>query len=194
MKNIVLLGTPKSGKRMFVKMLLEKYHNYNLLDGDLIGLGYQRSVIEKAFEESEDDKMKFALDFLFATKVSEKIFRANTEYFNDLGFIFKSHFLSLEYAKEYLNKDSIVLVFGYPNASVNHILANWRLYSTKNDFNYGLSFKEQKKLAEDYIDISKYNCNEAKRLGLKFVDTSSNKEEALEDLLRFVDKEIYNTN
>ncbi len=190
MKNIVLLGTPKAGKSTFARMIMEKFPKYHLIDGDMIGLGYSRAVFDRACEERVGDSIKFTIDCEFNLAVAMKTFEAVTENYPDFGFIFQSDFLSLEYAKEYLKKDNIVLVFGYPNASVESILHYWKKGGPKYDFGTGLPIEDKKGLAEDYIDISKDSLERARKLGLKFVDTSYNRGEVFNDLLKFVEQKM----
>lgn len=194
MKNIVLLGAPKAGKSTFARMIMEKFPKYHLIDGDMIGLGYSRAVFEKARDEQIGDSIKFTVDCDFNLNVAMKIFQAFVENYPNFGFIFQSDYLSPEYAKKYLSKDNIVLILGYPNANIETILHHWKKGESKYDFGRGFSIEDKKELAKDYIDMSKCWLESAQTLGLKFVDTSYDRKEALKDLLDYVDEQMYNTN
>lgn len=190
MKNIVLLGAPKAGKSTFARMIMEKFPKYHLIDGDMIGLGHSRAVFEKACEERVGDSIKFTVDCDFNLHVAMKTFEVNVENYPDLGFIFQSDYLSPEYAKKYLTKDNIVLIFGYTDTNVETILHYWKKGEPKYNLVVDASIEERKKLAEDYIDMSKSWKEAARKFGLKFVDTSYDRKEVFKDLLKYVEQKM----
>ena len=54
MKNIILLGAPRSGKSTFAKMILKEYSNYNLIQEDVISSAYMSALKGIEFEKEEN--------------------------------------------------------------------------------------------------------------------------------------------
>lgn len=190
MKNIMILGSPRAGKSTFAKMILKEFPNYNIIQEDILISAYKRAIYESTMENNKDDYVTIKCDLNIVYKMLRTMFDYSIEYEPSLNFILDGMSISLEEASKYMDKDTIVLVFGYPNITVEEGFENVRKYDTINDWTYTQSRYMIESIFETYIKVSKRQKEECEKLGIKFVDTSKNRKQVLKDLFEWIKKEL----
>ncbi len=180
MKNIVLMGVPRAGKSTFARMILENYKKYSLIQSDIIEGMYLTMCRQQALNES---KTKVTIDLSIGKEMTKSCFEAYIDYEPDLNFILDTSSLDIESMLKYIKKGYIVIVFGYPDITVEEKVKCIIENDNKSDWTYIESEETIKKLVNIYIERSKeYQCV-CKEYNVKFVDTSQNREEVLNDLM-----------
>lgn len=191
MKNIILLGVPRAGKSTFAKMLVKEFPNYNILQDDAI-VGAYISASEELQREKQRDKeyTNITLDMQLAREISKKTFDCSIKYEPTLNYLWDTKSLSIKDAYQYKQKGNIVIVFGYPQITAEECFHNILQYDTEEDWTYIEPGWRLMRYCKAYTEDSKVFEKEAKKLHLKFVDTSYDRESVLQELLEWVKKEI----
>lgn len=190
MKNVIILGSPRSGKSTFAKMILKEFSNYNIIQEDVIVHAYIKSFFELCEENDEYDYIS-TRDITNISHNSLQIIFDYSIYSNpSLNFIFDGMNIPLEELAKYNKEDTIVLVFGYPKITIEEGLHNIRKYDTKNDWTYIEPDYRIRMLFNNCIRESKEQQEKCRELGIKFVDTSKNREQVLKDLFEWIKQEL----
>ena len=190
MKNIILLGVPRSGKTTFAQMILAKYPNYNLIQGDAISVAFNEYDQEINKKEKEGITVYTYKDNSeIVSKLILNSFKCSVEFNPKLNFILDSVFLDINDLVEYVNQGVMVIVFGYPNRTYDECIKD----AMGNEIYDDWVFDGSRFTIENVINLALYESkkykDECKKLNLKFVDTSRNREKVLEDLFKWFEEE-----
>ena len=187
MKNILLLGASRSGKTTFSRMLREQYPIYQIICSDSIRGAYKRTINKDAnltsHEVGETDEYR---NFI------REVFNRFIKYNADLKYILDTVDILPQHIPLFNQEDLIILVFGYPKATDEEIVKIQRKNDTENDWTFDLSDKEILDNANFWIEKSKEFESDCRRLNVKFIDVSFNREKILKDLLQWVIEENEN--
>lgn len=190
MKNIIILGSPRAGKSTFAKMILKEFSNYNIIQEDAIVHAYLKSLLELSEKNDKYNSINIQDAMNIAHKSLQIIFDYSIYSNPSLNFIFDGMSIPLEEVSKYSNHDTIVLVFGYPDITIEEGLSNVRKYDKQNDWTYVEPDYRIRMLFNNCIKESKEQQEKCKELGIKFVDTSKNREEVLKDLFEWIKTEL----
>lgn len=116
----------------------------------------------------------------------KRCFDIYIKYEPNINFILDTCDFSIEDVKEYIKQGYIVIVFGYPNITVDEAVKNTIKYDTELDWTYTESIYRRKICFENYIDESKELEKECRKNNIKFVDTSKNRETELNELFEWL--------
>ena len=180
MKNILLLGVPRSGKTTFSRMLLERYPKYQIINGDSFRQSIRHLISDSKLSSYEIGMLDEYQDILY------NYFDKCTVYNKDLNYILDTTNIVPENAKRYENENSIIIYFGYPDLTVEEILENIRDNDTEIDWTYDRSDEELLEKIEKYLRASKKYQKKCADLGYKFVNTSYNRGSVLDELLDWI--------
>lgn len=87
--------------------------------------------------------------------------------------------------------DTLVMFLGYPNITYKDNFNNIRKYDKENYWTSKVSDKELMKYCVENVDFSKYLERECFLRGIKFIDTSKNRDEVLKEAVKFIkEKEV----
>lgn len=191
MKNIILLGVPRSGKSTFAKMIMKTFPNYNLIQQDIIDSAHMKANEEQDRKENPDSNVaRIVFNPSFCRLLLKNIFRYSVKYEPSLNFILDAGDISLREASKYDKNDPIVIVFGYPNITKEEALENILTHDTKDDWTYIEPAWRILEYLEFYIKDSKDYEVKCKKENIKFVDTSFHREQVLEELLEWLKDHI----
>lgn len=85
-----------------------------------------------------------------------------------------------------LFENSIIKCLGYPNITSKEVIKNWRKYDTDLDWTKQNSDSKLIDFAEKQIENSKRLKEECEKHDVKFVDTSNNRDDVLDELLEYI--------
>lgn len=179
MKNIAIFGASRAGKTTLTRMINERYSNYHIISGDSIRHAFQ-------YELPQNETNKFGgkgmvEDYArFSSSFFKNQIKRNKGYFN---YIFDSCDISVQNALKYFNDDNIIIIFlGYSKITPEEALTNYRKYEKPMDFTCNRTDEELLKHAKHWIESSKIFKNDCQLNNVKYVDTSYNREEVLNEL------------
>ena len=171
MKNIILIGSSRSGKTTLARMIKEKNDSYNILHGDMIKKAFQSYSGETASNlKNNFEYRKFIYDIFY-----------NHAKYNNGYYIIETVDIFPEDLINYDLSETIVIVLGCTKNTVDELLNIWG--NIDNKWLLNKSKDELKIKAEKVIQTSKFFQTECKKYGIKFVDTSFNRESVLNNLL-----------
>lgn len=185
MKNIAILGIPRSGKSTLAKMISKKYPNYHIVIGDDIRSAFQNvlpnnNINNKGGIGMIEDFPNF-LSYLFYKNI-----KRNKGIFN---YIVETCDITPQKAYELFNKDDTILLFlGTPNQTFKQHFEEIRKYETKIDWTYNRSDEHMLEHSKLWVSKSKEYEKECKELDIWYVDTSFNREEVLNNTLKKIEK------
>jgi adenylate kinase family enzyme len=193
MKNIILLGCPRSGKSTFARMLKKEYPIYNYIEDDNFV-----SALINIFKNSTGNievkgkKINFRLNIPtnIYSQLGTMVYDNILKYSSDLKYIYDSMSLEPIDIIKYQNSDNLILIFGYPRLSLQEAINNIRKYDTETDWTRLETNQSLETIFDTYIKDSKRNRTFCKKHNIKFVDTSYNREKVLNELLIWVKKNI----
>lgn len=177
MKNIYILGTPRSGKTTLAKLLKQQFTDYSLISMDSIRNAFIKTLpnlnMGNRYSESRQTVLpNFILEFV----------KWNNEILNNYCII-EGALIPSNIAKGIFSKDDIVIFCGHGNSSLEEIIENIKLNDTVNDYTFDWSTN---KLFEHFGDIKKediLNQEVCKENAFIYIDTSSNRIEKFNTLI-----------
>ena len=175
-KNVFIGGVARSGKSTLAKRLCEgeKYNHFPL--------DYVTSSLKNNFPECEisssviigDSSQKLALLLSTIVKIMDS---------KDEKFIIDSAHIMPSDIVPYLDREKWDIYFvGYPNISKYNKISMIRKYDDNTDWTSRRSDEELLSIIEKLIEISKEIQVECEELGIKFIDTSSDMIDVLDNL------------
>ena len=180
MKNIMILGTCRTGKTTFSKMLQNELKNYQIIEVDSIISALQStfSGIQIGFIHDclEDNKLAQFISIL----LDKNKHRLGNEY----GYIINSDsIMPVDLIKYFDLSNTIIYYVVNSNLTIEQIFNKCRYYDDENqwtskrtDDNLLNHIKKAKEFENQIID-------QCKKYNIKFIDTSNNREATFEKLL-----------
>lgn len=181
MKNIVILGVARAGKTTLSRMIVNKYKNYQVINGDCIRTSFQNIFpqIEINKYGGEGMKEKFSL---FCSELLEQEITQNEDYFN---YIFESCDVTPENARKYFSLNNTIIVFlGYPKLSVEEIIYNYKNYAEENDYMLKKTDDEIMNRAILWLQKSKEYQEQCKLYNIKYIDVSYNRNNIFDEFIK----------
>lgn len=170
LKNIYLIGPSRSGKTTAATELQKKY-------------GYTHIIMDAVIETMSEISPQLGIKH--GNLNSEEFRNFLRSYSKNLFKYTKHNIIDLEdmepsFAKSMINADeSTVIYIGYPTIMPEEKLKQIRKYDTKYDWTRNLSDAELIELLATNIEKSKRLQEEAIKYGFEFIDTSFNRQEAI---------------
>ena len=179
MKNIIIFGEPRSGKSTLANMIVDRF-NYQVIHVDSI-----RDTFKKIYPELEIAPDKAVKNKKFQLFLQEYLYR-NTikEERNKYGYVMEGCETSVCDCNELYNNDNNIIYFlAQVNITPEQLFNNIRNNDTKQDWTFKRSDDELMKICKKLISNGLRIKNECEKYNIKFVDTSHNREEILNDIL-----------
>ena len=179
------MGIGRAGKTTLSNMIKNKYKDYNLVHSDCIKWAIIRAKgmekyystnirKQKEFEHGEEFQ-KILLEF-FASSI-----RNDT---NKDGYILESGQLQPKLVREYIDfNNTQVICLGHGNLTKQDIIDLCRNHDKKEDWTYDVSDEELEAHAEKWAEMNEELKRDCPKYGIKYIDTSKNREEILNKLL-----------
>jgi len=183
-KNIIIIGTPRSGKTTLAKKLLEEF-NYVYIEAD--------SIREKEFEISKNEETeKCYIDIQKTEEKSEqKISKMMKDTCKNTEVILEDFSLTIEKAIElYGNENNLIYCLGTCDLSPEEMLEKIRKNDTKFEWSYHMGNNTLLYACDIWISSSKENKEKCRKYhNIKYYDTSKNREKVLNEIVQDI-KEV----
>ena len=183
MKNIIIIGASRAGKSTLTKLLSNKINNIMIIETDILRLAFRDTIVKD-------------------TTIHTSSLKRNADYINYVlsyykyANMYKNDYIKVVDTTDFEPKDfklfdnSIVICLGYSKLNEEEVINNWQKYDTDNDWTKYKSKDDLLIHAKKHIKESKYLEKESKIYNIKYVDTSYNRKEKLNELVDYVIKEI----
>ena len=167
-KNIFIGGVARSGKSTISKKLCEK-SACNHFPVDYIAASFKRNFPDCGINDGVIINESSINLSLFLSTVIGKINKTNEKYIID-----SAHIMPKDIIK-YLDKEKWDIYFiGYPNIEPEEKFNNIRKYDSKVDWTSRQNNENMMELVKGLIEISKKIEDECKKYDIRFIDTSKN--------------------
>ncbi len=185
MKNILIMGIGRAGKTTLSKMIKNKYNNYNLIHSDCLKWALIKAKNEeKYYRENVDVQKKFEHGEYFQRTLMEFFKLQKVKDTEQYGIILESGQLHPKIVKEMVDfEDTIVLCLGLGDLKPEDMVAQCLKYDTKESWTYGLPTDYMLKHAQDWYNNNEMLKKECPKYGIKYIDTSKNREKIFETIL-----------
>lgn len=187
MKNIMILGTCRTGKTTFSKLLQKELENYQIIEVDSI-----IAALQSTFDEIN---IGFAHDYLKDNKLPQFINallqKNEIRLGNEYGYIINSDSIMPEDLVNYFDLSNfIVYYFVNSKFTVEEIFNNCRSYDDENqwtskrtDENLLNHIKKAKKFEKQIIE-------QCKKYNIKYIETSHNREKVFSELMEKIKENV----
>lgn len=181
MKNVVIIGSPRSGKSTLATKLFKRDNRYSMIGSDEV-----RQCFDKIFPELEINdrcgigtKTKFPI---FMNKLLKLLSRNNVR---DIYYIFEGDFSYFEQAVDLFDRNKNILIFmGKAEISPEELFQLCKKYATEpDDWTKFCTDEDLRRYCVDYVKMSKYNKEKCLVNGEIFIDTSYNHDEVIDEVV-----------
>ena len=185
MKNILIMGIGRAGKTTLSNMIKEKYVSYNLIHSDSIKWAIIRAKgMEEYYRENIEEQKEFEHSEYFQRILLEFFNSCIRNDINNNGYILESGQLDPKLVKELINTDETeIICLGHGQLTKNDIIELCRKNDKKSDWTYDISDKKLEVHAEKWSEMNEKLKRECPKYGIKYIDTSQNRIEALTKIL-----------
>lgn len=186
MKDILILGMPRTGKTTLAGKLRKELANYDLISCDCI-----RNMLSNCFPQlgiGPDKSAKKNEEILpnciyKLLKYNKK--RTDTE----IGFIVEGAQILPDEANR-LFKDSIIIFLGYGQKTPEELLKNIRKYDDEKQYTFKRSDNRILKELKHNVVTDKMIQEKCKIYGYPYIDTTENRENKIDEIMKKILKEI----
>lgn len=176
MKHVLILGAARSGKTTLAQML-HKQLGYNIVSVDSFITAFEQNYPQLGFKHhgNNRDIAPFA-----ASYVKSFIYNYPQTKFAVEGY----HIRPEDAVKLFDNQQFEIVVLGYPQLSPQEAFDNVKKYEGKEDYTVWMSDEDVLSMVTRHVEHSKEFKSECQRLGLNFTDTSYNRRQVLDNLIK----------
>lgn len=188
MKNIVIFGCPRAGKTTISKRLNEEL-NYNIISIDSIVTAFAGVYPEMQIRHGGDiiQKAKKFAPFLY-----QYLDRAIWEY-TDRNFVLEGWHNLPDYFMPLINRENyVVICLGYPNVDEKDLFKKIRQNDTSHDNTFNVTDEHLKRLIHESKISSQFLEKQCQKWDIPFFETDKNRVEALNQVMKYIRKAIYN--
>lgn len=186
MKDILILGMPRTGKTTLATKLRKELTNYDLISCDCI-----RNMLSNCFPQlgiGPDKSAKKNEEVL--PNCIYKLLKYNKKRVDtELGFIIEGAQI-LPDAVNKLFKDNIVIFLGYGQKTPEELLKNIRKYDNEQQYTFKRSDNRILKELQHNVITDKAIQEKCKLYGYPYIDTTENREAKLNAIINNILKEI----
>lgn len=194
MKNIIIMGTGRAGKTTTSKMLKEKYKEYNLLHSDSVKWGIIRGQGKEEYYETHIDEQKEFEHSEMYQRILLEIFKSLCDKNKDKNrypYILESGQLSPALVNELINFDNTCVVcLGLGDFDVEDVINLCREHDVPDDWSYNIPYEDLKSHAKKWIETNEEFKKDCSKYGIKYFDTTKDREKILNEVVDFISKEI----
>lgn len=184
-KNILIFGEPRSGKSTLTDMIFKKF-GYQIIRSDS-----EREAFKKIFPKLKIDEYTACSNKKFQCFIKELMLSYQEEGRNKIGIVLEGCDTSVEDCNEIFNDgNNIIIYLGPINTTPEDLAKNIKENDSEFDWSRNLSIEELIELSKKYIDRAKKYKEQCQKYGFLFADTSKNRKQVLEQLLKDLEKMI----
>ena len=185
-KNILIIGSGRTGKTTLSKMIHKKYgYSINSLDDVITALG---SIPEFKINYKTDDKIVSKVMAPFVIKFIEELSEGN-KFYDGCKTVIEGTDIDIDLVYPNINLDkTLVIGLTYNDIDEDKLYQNIKKYDTEDDWTYWCNDKELKEYCKKFIERNKYFKEKLEQYNILSVDTSFNREKVLEEVLVLIEE------
>lgn len=169
-------------------MIAEKF-GYQIIRSDC-----ERNSLKEIFKELNINSKTALTNGRFQLYLKELVFQYWRDGRNEIGIVLEGTDTSVHDCNELFNNgENIIYYLGPINISPLELAKKIKENDTDFDWSQNLSIEELEEKCEKYIERAKVYQKQCKLYGIKFIDTSQNREQVLKEVLDEIEKQISKT-
>ncbi len=190
MKNILIMGISRAGKTTLSEMLKDKYNSYNLIHSDSLKWAMIRAEDKEKYYRINVEKQKEFEHSKYFQKTLLEFFNSSiSKDKNHYGYILESGQLEPKIVKEMIDfENTIIVCLGLGNLNLDEMVELCIEHDIEKDWTFGLSREYLKKHAIDWYSANEMLKKECPKYGIKYYDTSENREQVLNEIMDEIKK------
>lgn len=177
MKNIYIVGVPRTGKSTLSKLIKEKHPIYNQLSFEAIRNGFIESQPDLNMDNRKSVARRDILPKYITTFASwnNRILSAPT--------LIEGSFCSVEKLLSLLDENDLIICLGFGGRNIDEILNGIRQNDADADYTKGWSDEKIKQHFYDIVENDNINYDYCIKHNIKYYDTYINRKEAFMQIL-----------
>lgn len=186
-KNIFIFGEPRSGKSTLADTIVNKF-GYHLIRSDC-----ERNAFKEIFPELNINSKSARTNKEFQLFLKQLVFQYQRDGRNKVGIVLEGTDTSVSVCNEFYNDGKNIIYFlGPTNITPEELMREIKIHDTNLDWSYKLTEEELLEHTKEYIERAKETKKQCAFYGIKFVDTSRNREQVLQNIVKEIENEILN--
>lgn len=186
MKNIYIIGVPRTGKSTLSKMIKLKYPSMNLISFEAVRNGFIKSQPNLDMGNRKSDARQnilpqFLVEFVYWNNI-----------ITGYGNIVEGSFSNVDTIKKLINGEDIVICLGLGKRKIETIIEEMRKHDKENDYTKNWTDEQIKKHFYDITEKDRENDEPSQKLDIEYFDTFQNREEVFSNILEYLDKKLKN--
>lgn len=186
MKNIIILGPPRTGKSTLSSIICKEFQNLHYISGDSIRNGFI-----KIFPELGYNTQNTINKISFCNFINHIIFENNIHLKRNIYYVVDSSDITIKNAID-IFKNSIIIVLVCENISVDEYINNIKKYDTNLEWTYNYSDMQLSSICKETINRSKQLILECQENNIRYFDTSENRIDVFNEIIQYIRKEYKN--
>ncbi len=184
MKNIYIIGIPRSGKSTLAKKIKSKYPEMNIISFEAIRNGFIKAqpnlnMGNRNSNARQEILPQFIVEF------------ANWNYaITGSRSIVEGSFTDVKTIKNLINSEDIILCLGLGKRSLHEIIKEMKKYDDENDYTKDWTEEQLKKHFFDITEQDIENYNLCKKLNIEYFDTFNNREKVFLNILEYIERRL----
>lgn len=184
MKNIYIIGVPRTGKSTLSKLIKAKYPEFNIISFEAVRNGFIKAFPELEMKNRNSEVRKKAMpQFL-----TEFIQWNNT--LTGYGNIVEGSFCSVETIFNLIDLQDIIICLGFNNRSLDEIVNGIMKYDTCNDYTKTWTREQIEKHFYDSVKKDRENYEFCEKYNINYWDTYDNRQEIFIKILEYIEKSL----
>ncbi len=183
MKNIYIVGIPRSGKSTLSKIIKSKYPEMNIISFEAVRNGFIKSQPNLNMENRnsvarQEILPQFLIEFVHWNNI-----------ISGCGNIVEGSFSDIKTIIEHKNNEDIIICLGLGKRNIQEIIDGIKMYDDENDYTKDWSEEQMKRHFYDITEKDKENYELCKNYNLEYFDTYNNRNEVFSNVLTYIKKQ-----
>ena len=183
MKNVVIIGAPRSGKSTLARKLFQKCPYYSLISSDHLRSAFMHVMPEEEINDKGGIGTKTKYPYFIKHLLDRNSYKR--KYNMDMYYIIEGDFSYFEQATQLFNNEDTILIFmGKAELTKEELLKTIRKYDTDPKvWTKRFNDEELIKQCEDFLKMSKHNKEMCEKYGYIYIDTSYDYEQKIDKVV-----------
>lgn len=180
MKNIYIVGVPRSGKTSLARIIKEKYPVYNQIVFEAVRNGFIDTQAELNMEDRTSEARKIILPKHIVTMASW-----NNKISNNPTLV-EGSFCTVQQLFDLVSSDDLIICLGLGCRSLDEIVSGIIENDSDDDYSKSWSFEKLKKHFYNIEEEDKNNYDFCMSNSIKYYDTYLDREKVFSEVLNYI--------
>lgn len=181
MKNIYIIGVPRSGKSTLSKIIKSKYPEMNIISFEAIRNGFIKAqpnlnMGNRNSNARQEILPPFVVEFIYWNYA-----------ITGFGNIVEGSFTDVKTIKSLVDNESIIICLGFGQRNIDEIINEMKKHDDENDYTKHWTEEQIKKHFYDITEKDTENYKLCKDFNIEYFDTFNNREDVFLKILDYIE-------